>query len=119
MKKTVLFLFVTMFAVSSLFAQQRQRATPEQRAERQTETLVKELGLDDKQKEKVYEISLKFAQPSKSESTDREKRREEFRKKMEERNAAIKALLTEEQQKKFEEHLKNAQNRPQGRRGAR
>ncbi|MDR1881355.1 MAG: DUF4890 domain-containing protein [Prevotella sp.] len=111
MKKAVLFFAIVLFATSGLFAQQRQRATPEERAKRQTETLVKELGLTDDQKTKVHEINLKFVQPNavQSKETDREKLRAEFRKIQEERIAAIKAVLTEDQQKKFDEYQKKAQ----------
>lgn len=111
MKKLVLFLTIALFATSGLFAQQRQRATPEERAKRQTETLVKELGLTEDQQKKVYEINLKFAQPQgdQSKETDREKLRAQFQKNQEERTAAIKAVLTEDQQKKFDEHQKKMQ----------
>ncbi|MFC4672230.1 DUF4890 domain-containing protein [Dysgonomonas termitidis] len=112
MKKLVLFLTIVLFTTSGVFAQQRQRATPEERAKRQTETLVKELGLNDDQQKKVYEINLKFAQPlaDQSKETDREKIRAQFQKIQEERTAAIKAVLTEDQQKKFDEHQKKMQD---------
>ncbi|MBK5721265.1 DUF4890 domain-containing protein [Dysgonomonas sp. Marseille-P4677] len=115
MKKLVLFLTIALFTTSGLMAQQRQRATPEERAKRQTETLAKELSLTDDQKAKVYEINLKYAQPKEGQakSTDREAMRAEFQKNMEERTAALKTVLTEDQQKKLDEHLKKMQeNRP-------
>ncbi|MBB4037048.1 Spy/CpxP family protein refolding chaperone [Dysgonomonas hofstadii] len=115
MKKLVVLLMLTFFVGGSIFAQQRQRATPEERAKRQTETLVKELSLTKEQETKVHEINLKYAQPKENASTDRDKRREEMRKSMDERNAAIKELLTDEQKKKFEEHIKKApEARPRG-----
>ncbi|MDR1714812.1 MAG: DUF4890 domain-containing protein [Dysgonomonas sp.] len=112
MKKLVLFLTIVLFATSGVFAQQRQRATPEERAKRQTETLVKELSLTEDQQKKVYEINLKFAQPlaDQGKETDREKLRAQFQKNQEERTAAIKAVLTEDQQKKFDEHQKKMQD---------
>ena len=111
MKKLVLFLTIALFATSGVFAQQRQRSTPEERAKRQTETLVKELSLTEDQQKKVYEINMKFAQPlaDDSKETDREKLRAQFQKNLEERTAAIKAVLTEDQQKKFDEHQKKMQ----------
>ena len=111
MKKLVLFLTIALFATSGVFAQQGQRSTPEERAKRQTETLVKELSLTEDQQKKVYEINLKFAQPlaDDSKETDREKLRAQFQKNLEERTAAIKAVLTEDQQKKFDEHQKKMQ----------
>lgn len=129
MKKLVLFIAVALFATSSLFAQdrpKRERATPEERAKRQTEMLAKALELTEDQKAKVLEINLKYAQPTKEgekkENADREKLREEFKKQYEERTAAIKAVLTADQIKKFDEHQKDAQKRGrdgQGRRGER
>lgn len=112
MKKLVLFLTITLFATSGLMAQQRQRATPEERAKRQTETLAKELGLNDDQKAKVYEINLKFAQPKgeQGKSIDRETLRAEFQKNQDQRTAELKAVLTEDQQKKLDEHQKKMQD---------
>lgn len=124
MKKIVILLFVSLFAVSGVFAQQRpkrERFKPEELAKRQTELLVKELGLSDEQKEKIYEINLKFAQPSeqKAEKIDREKRREEFQKRHQEKTDSIKALLTDDQKVKFDKHQKDRQNRPRGSRARR
>lgn len=115
MKKLVLFLMVALFTTSGIFAQQRQRerATPEERAKRQVETLTKELKLTDTQKDKVYKIVLKFAeqQPKQGNSTDREKRREEMLKIQKQRNDSIKTVLTDEQKKKFDKHLEDMQKR--------
>lgn len=112
MKKLVLFLMVALFTTSGLFAQQRQRATPEERAKRQTEALVKELGLTTEQKDKVYEINLKYAQPrTNTANTDREKRREEFQKLQKEKDDAIKAVLTDEQKVKYEKYQKDLQEK--------
>jgi len=115
MKKLLLFLMVTMFTTSVVFAQERQRerATPEERAKRQTETLTKELKLTDAQKEKILKINLKYAQPrtQQDSNTDREKRREEFQKLQKERNDSIKTVLTDDQKKKFDKHLEDQQSR--------
>jgi len=116
MKKLVVLLMLTFFVGGSIFAQQRQRSTPEERAKRQTETLVKELSLTKEQEAKVLEINLKYAQPKEDASTDRDKRREEMRKSMEERHNAIKEILTDEQKEKFDKHIKEAQSK-QPRRG--
>lgn len=124
MKKLVLFLMISLFAVSGISAQQRQqrqRPTAEDMAKRQTETLTKELSLTDAQKEKVYKINLKYAQPREQQNTnvDREKRREEFQKLFKERTDSIKTVLTDEQKVKFDKHLKDMQNRPRGERNRR
>ena len=117
MKKVVLLLTV-MFAVVTLSAQQGQRATPEERAKRQTEALVEKLGLTKEQKEKVYDIYLKSVQsmPQRGEGVDREKMREQFQKTQKERDEAIKALLTEEQQKKYDDLQKEMQEQMKNRR---
>lgn len=112
MKKLVLLLVVMMITTTGLLAQQRQRATPEERAKKQTEALVKELGLTDEQKEKVYDINLKYAQPNEElAKMDREKRREAFQKIQKEKDDAIKAVLTDEQKKKYDEYQKGMQER--------
>lgn len=116
MKKLVLLLMIALFATSGVFAQQRQqreRSTPEERAKRQTETLTKELTLTDAQKDKVYKIVLKFAQPQAQDNanTDREKRREEFQKIQKKRNDSIKTVLTDDQKKKFDKHIEEMQKR--------
>lgn len=116
MKKLVLLLMIALFATSGVFAQQRQqreRSTPEERAKRQTETLTKELTLTDAQKDKVYKIVLKFAQPQAQDNanTDREKRREEFQKVQKQRNDSIKTVLTDDQKKKFDKHIEDMQKR--------
>lgn len=113
MKKVVLLLMV-MFAAVTISAQQGQRSTPEERAKRQTENLAEKLELTKEQKEKVYDIYLKSAQSmsaQRGENTDREKMREQFQKSQKERDEAIKAILTEDQQKKYDELQKEMQGR--------
>lgn len=123
MKKIVMVLLVSLFTVSGVFAQQRpkkERLKPEDLAKRQTELLTKELGLTEEQKEKIYEINLKFAQPTEQEKADRaerEKRREEFKKRHQDKTESINALLTDDQKAKFEKHQKDRQNKkPRGNR---
>ena len=117
MKKLVLLFTIVLFTMGSALAQQgqgqRERATPEERAKRQTETLTKELGLNKEQKDKIYKIVLKYSQPRKQENADtsREKRREEFQKIQKERNDSIKSVLTNDQKVKFDKHLKDMQER--------
>lgn len=121
MKKIVILLFVSLFAVSGVFAQQRakrERLKPEEIAKRQTETLAKKLELNDEQKAKLYDINLKFVQPSdkKEEKGDRDKRREEFKKRHQDRIDSIKAILTDKQKEEFDKHQKEMQDRPRGNR---
>lgn len=112
MKKLVLLFAVVLLSSVGVIAQERQRATPEERAKRQTETLVKELGLTDDQKEKVYEINLKYAQPvDKTARANRDTRREDLRKVSEERTVALKKVLDKDQQKKLDDLQKQTQRR--------
>lgn len=116
MKKGLLILFVSLFVIGGLSAQQRQRSTPEERAKRQTETLVERLSLTKEQKEKVYDIYLKSAQAAaKLDNSDREKMREAMQKSQKERDTEIKAILTEDQQKKYDEVQKEMQERMRNR----
>lgn len=111
MKKLLLFLTICLFTASGLMAQNRQRATPEERANRQTETLTKALSLTDEQKTAIHEINLKYAQKiADVAKPDRDSRREEFIKIQDERATAIKALLTDDQKVKFDEHQKEMQS---------
>lgn len=117
MKKVALLLMV-MFAVVTLSAQKGQKGTPEERAKWQTEALTEKLELTKEQQEKVYDICLKSAQsmPQRGENVDREKMREQFQKTQKEKDEAIKALLTEEQQKKYDELQAEMQKRMKNRR---
>ncbi|GHV19068.1 hypothetical protein FACS1894169_16010 [Bacteroidia bacterium] len=66
----------------------------------------------------TFEKRRKTAQsmPQRGESVDREKMREQIQKNQKERDEAIKALLTEEQQKKYDEIQKEMQGRMRDRR---
>lgn len=115
MKTKLMMLFAVLFLTSTgLTAQNRQQATPEERAKRQVETLTKELTLNEEQQKQVYDISLKFSKQRTSQmgsDASREKRREEFQKIQKQQDEEIKAILTEDQKKKYDEHQKEAQNR--------
>lgn len=123
MKRLVVFFMISFLAITSIAAQQReprQRTTPEERAKRQTEVLAKELNLTKEQKEKIYEINLKFSQPVKKQDkpqgkeVDRQKQREDFVKLYQERTDSIKSILTEDQKTKFDEHQKKMRKAPRG-----
>lgn len=108
----------TMFAIISfmvcgLSAQNRQQSTPEERATRQTKTLTEKLKLSDEQKDKVYEITLKYAKQRSSQSdseTSREKRMEAFQKLQKEQDKELKAIFTDDQKKGYDKHQKETQN---------
>jgi len=111
--RLVAILIVFLSFTCTLCAQRRQQSTPEERATRQTERLTEKLSLNEDQKKKVYDLNLKYAKKDKSQAKkgDREQRREEFRKSEEQRSTELKALLTDDQQKKYDEYLKETQQR--------
>ena len=96
------------------------RGNPEQMMARQKEMLFKDITLSTEQTTKVDSI-MAAGQGKQREMMqaamaggDRAGMREQMQKMTEERNTAIKAVLTDEQKKKFDENLANM---PQGRRG--
>lgn len=104
MKKLVLLFAIAIFAVGAS-AQQRQKPTAESKAMKQTEAMVEKLGLSEAQKQKIYEINLQYIQPIKverSQNIDREKLKAEFEAQQKEKDAAIKLVLNEEQQAKYD-----------------
>ena len=126
--KTRLIVLITalFFTVNGLVAQNRQRTTPEERSKTQTEALVKALELNDKQKQKIYDIILRSTnerQASMTSSSDmsREQRMEAFQKIQNKQTEDIKTLLTDDQKPKYDKFLKESQNRTRnnGRRGNR
>lgn len=61
--KRFLFFILLIFAMSATYAQEpeRPRRTPEEEAEKYTQMLQRELGLDSIQRDTVYKINLKYA----------------------------------------------------------
>lgn len=115
--KFALLMFTILFTTSILSAQNRQRATPEERAKRQTESLTEQLSLTDTQKKQVYEINLKYSQPrGEDENLSRENRRESFRKLQEEKDKEVKAVLDDDQKVKYDEIQKEMLQRMRERR---
>jgi biopolymer transport protein ExbD len=125
MKSKLMALFALLFVTATgLNAQNRQRFSPEESAKNHAEALAKSLELNDEQKQKVYNITLKFAydrQESMSSSQDltREQRMEQFQQMQKQQADSIKTVLTEEQQVKYDEFAKTAANRFQNRQGQR
>ena len=114
--KTKLFIILTtlLFVVNGLTAQNRQQVSPEERANRQTEALTKRLDLNEEQKQKVYDIVLKYSKQRSSQrdsDMSREKRMEEFQKIQQQEAEEIKAVLTEEQQKEYDKYQKESRDR--------
>ncbi len=93
-----------MLTATTVFAQQNQRPTPEQRAQRQVQWMVDELKIDSAQKEKAYNIILesnkKMTELRKSGNQDREK----MRALRTEQDEALKKVLSAEQFDKYNKH---------------
>ena len=135
MKNSGILLVVLMFATGITFAQERgggqrpsktmeqgrpggqgnrQQMTPEQRLQRQTQRLVEELKLTKEQEAKVLAINKKYMEKQTGDwskmrdasDEERAKMREEMQKIQVEKNKEIKAVLTQEQVKLFEENQK-------------
>ena len=98
------------------------RGNPEQMMARQKEMLFKDITLSAEQTTKVDSIMTagqakqrEMMQAMRGGGGDMSTMREQMQKMNEERNTAIKAVLTDDQKKKFDENLANM---PQGRRGS-
>lgn len=118
MKKFVFLVMIMFLGTSLIFAQERQRMNPEERIEKQTEFLAKQLALTAEQKEKVKEIYTQSLSERKQEMSkeNREKMRAEFQKKREEQTIAIKKVLTDEQKTKYDALLKKQEEQMKSRR---
>ena len=91
--------------------------SPEDMAKRQTEMIQKATGIDDATAKKVQEINLKYSKiirDMREKSDDREAMREEMGKIREKRDAEIKALLTDEQYKKYQAQQEEMRKNRQG-----
>ncbi|PSL00449.1 DUF4890 domain-containing protein [Cecembia rubra] len=109
MKK--LLIITAMFSLSfGAFAQgvtQREMPSPEQRAERMTNRMAEQLGLDDGQKQKIYQLHLENAQIRQAEWETRKSEMEQRRGAMQEQRKQqieeIEAILSPEQKIKWAE----------------
>lgn len=125
MKKLILVAALVCMATLGAFAQQQRRgetATPEERAQRQTERMAEQLQLSETQKAQILAINLEHAKKRQAEMEARkaemDAKREEMkamREEMKAQDEQIKEILTEEQRAKWEE-LKEAQMDRRGRR---
>lgn len=118
-------MLLVLMASATAFAQDvktKERPTPEQRAQKQTEMMAKQLELSEAQQTEILAINLENAKKREAEMEARkaemDARREEMKARREEMKAqeeAIKQVLTEEQRAKWEE-LKESQRDRRGRR---
>ncbi len=106
MNKLMMGLAVAMLAAGSANAQDKPHKTMEDRAEMRTEQMVKELGLDEAQAEKVKAINAKYADKVKEHRQDHkeaaDERREERMKLENARKEELRAVLTADQFQKLE-----------------
>ena len=93
--------------ITAASAQEKNKKTPEQRAELHTEKLTKVLGLNADQRTKIAEFNLGIALKNESIRTNpnmpQETKISSLKSNNEARKMMIKTVLTEEQIKKFEE----------------
>ena len=121
MKKEFLLVLVAglFFSLTACAKPQGPRGnfSPEDMAKRQTEMIQKATGIDDATAKKVQEINLKYSKiirDMREKSDDREAMREEMGKIREKRDAEIKALLTDEQYKKYQAQQEEMRKNRQG-----
>lgn len=127
MKKFLLIAFAMVFSMS-IFAQGPQRGkhrefNPEKMATHQADRLKKELDLNEKQYQSVYDLYLKraeemkalFANRQEGQKPNHEARREEMKKQQEALEASLKEILTKKQFAKYQEmQKKKLEQRKQG-----
>ena len=115
MRKMKMMLVVAMLLFSTQIFAQNRNVDPEQMAKRQTERMTERLSLTEDQAARVMEINKKAAEKMQAARESGEltaDNRREFRQKQrEERDAALKKALTEEQWTKWESTKKEQQNR--------
>jgi len=116
MMKKIGFLCVAFFLVFSLSAQQagrtnRANSSPEDRANRQTEAMVKQLDLTAEQGAKVKEINLSYAKKMAEAEVNTETRRGKMRELSNARETELQAVLTADQLNKWQEIQKKRRDR--------
>ncbi|GAF04443.1 DUF4890 domain-containing protein [Saccharicrinis fermentans] len=117
--KQLIFSLIAILAISfSVEAQRPQKGkmgTPEEMAQKQTERMKESLNLSDEQEAKVKSINLEFAEKQQelvnSSSGDRTAMRESMKTIREDKKAALKKVLTDEQYKKMETQEKETGER--------
>lgn len=106
MKKWMMGAVMVLLAAGAAQAQDKQQRTPDERAEMRTERMVKELGLNADQTEKVKAINVKYAEKMKSVMEERQaagaKRDGTMMELNKARMAEYKAVLTPDQYTKLE-----------------
>ncbi|MFI5211937.1 MAG: hypothetical protein ACHQIH_03570 [Ignavibacteria bacterium] len=123
--KAIAFLIVLTAFLSSinLFSQQDfNKKTPQERAQKQSERMMKALDLSDEQYRQVYDIFLIHItdadniRNSSSVNDDKDLKKEKLKSLRESTHAKINAVLTPEQQVKFEQIIKEMKEKHKGKR---
>lgn len=112
MKKLVMILVVVVSVLSHVNAQQQTELPPaKDRAEMQTEMMVEKLNLTEEQTEKVLEVNLTAAQEVDNalKQTDRMAKFKSLRNVAAEKDKALKAILSKDQFKLYEQSKKEMQ----------
>ncbi|MFC2084200.1 hypothetical protein ACFLS9_04010 [Bacteroidota bacterium] len=116
-KLSGIFILIFLFLISSAYAQGFRRSVEEQ-----LEDMKEELDLTEEQADSVKiileETTAKMGELWDS-GLERSSMRDEMRKIFEDRNEKITALLSEEQQERFEEYIEELRNRRRGSRRGR
>ena len=109
MKRIVLTLAIAFIGLTASYAQTqgKQKMTPEQKAEKSTAKLEKELSLTADQKQKIYTVELdkykKNEELHKQTSADRKAKKDQHVASKKETDAKIDKVLTSDQKKKLED----------------
>ena len=123
--KAIAFLIVitAFFSSTNLLSQQDfNKKTPEERAQKQSERMKKALELSDEQYRQVYDIFLNHIteadniRNSSSVNEDKDLKKEKLKSLRESTHTKINAVLTPEQQVKFEQIIKEMKEKHKGKR---
>jgi biopolymer transport protein ExbD len=122
MRNTIKSLFAVLLLLSTttIFAQQQMPVrSPEERAQRQTMWMQKNLGLTEEQNKKVYDIMLYHAQQADADRSmapgpDKKMEKKELKRDV---DAELRATLTGDQYQRYQQHVQEMKARRQGRQG--
>ncbi len=106
-KSAVVMMFVLscLLVSTQLFAQEKQRKTPEERASMLTDKMKKDLNLTDDQYKSVYDINLKYAKQNEEAFKNAQSKDEKIKiiKASEEaKDQELKGVLTDDQYTKYQ-----------------
>ncbi len=112
MKKILVFTIAALFAVSGMAQEKKKGKSAEQRAEKITNRMKEKLNLTDEQVVKIKAITLEAAQQKDTLKAEIKAERKEKAKAIEtDRDAKIKAVLTEEQKAAYDKMKEKGKER--------